>query len=137
MYNNEMINRFVVRFCSDTQLREIRENLCMTLVPALCNQLSIQLTQILLTEIQKSLFPIISAKLDAMKAQVHSEIAQKLTITDRVLKENISNMCRSKVPFLLQFFSMNIFLEDLELLIFVCFIGNFGRFWKFSHECCT
>lgn len=76
----------------------------MTMAPALCTQITTQLSQMLLAEIQKSLFPIVSAKLDAMKAQVHNEIAQKLTVTDRVVKENMLNVCRSKVIYLSSYF---------------------------------
>lgn len=82
---------------SDAQLREIRETMFMQMAPALCTQITAQLSQVLLAEIQKSLYPIVSTKLDAMKAQVQSEIAQKMTVTDRIVKENIANMCRSKV----------------------------------------
>lgn len=82
---------------SDAQLREIRETMFMQMAPALCTQITAQLSQVLLTEIQKSLYPIVSTKLDAMKAQVQNEIAQKMTVTDRIVKENIANMCRSKV----------------------------------------
>lgn len=69
----------------------------MGLAPMICNQLSGQFSQILVNEIQKHLLPLVAAKLDATKAQIQTEIAQKITITDRVIKENISNICRSKV----------------------------------------
>ena len=35
--------------------------------------------------------------LEPLKEQVHVELAQKLTATDGLLKENISKMCRSRV----------------------------------------
>lgn len=65
--------------------------------PVLCNQLSGQLAQLFVTEIQKHLLPVVGARLDGIKAQIQAEIAQKLTITDKVIKENISNICKSKV----------------------------------------
>lgn len=65
--------------------------------PVLCNQLSGQLAQLFVTEIQKHLLPVVVGRLDGIKAQIQAEIAQKLTITDKVIKENISNICKSKV----------------------------------------
>lgn len=78
------------------QNREIREFL-FGITPVLCNQLSGQISQILVNEVQKHLLPIVGAKLDAIKAQLQTDIAQKLTITDHVIKENIANICKSKV----------------------------------------
>lgn len=63
----------------------------------LCNQLSGQLAQVFVNEIQKHVLPVVGARLDGIKAQIQNEIAQKLSITDRVIKENIVNICKSKV----------------------------------------
>ncbi|XP_031617309.1 enhancer of mRNA-decapping protein 4 homolog isoform X2 [Contarinia nasturtii] len=79
-----------------TRDNQVRENIVMGLGPVLCNQLSSQLAQVFVTEIQKHLLPVVGARLDGIKAQIQSEIAQKLTITDKVIKENISNICKSK-----------------------------------------
>lgn len=65
----------------------------------MCNQLSGQLTQIFVNEIQKHVLPVVGARLDGIKAQIQAEIAQKLSITDKVIKENIANICKSKVRF--------------------------------------
>lgn len=81
----------------DNQIREIRDSLVLSLGPMLCNQLSGQLTQVFVTEIQKHVLPVIGARLDGIKGQIQNEIAQKLSITDRVIKENIVNICKSKV----------------------------------------
>lgn len=83
------------------------------LAPVLCNQLSGQLAQLFVSEIQKHLLPVVGARLDGIKAQIQTEIAQKLTITDKVIKENISNICKSKV----RSKSTNLF--DLMVNIFV------------------
>ncbi|XP_055296288.1 enhancer of mRNA-decapping protein 4 homolog isoform X3 [Sitodiplosis mosellana] len=80
----------------DNQIRDIRDNLVIGLGPVLCNQLSGQLAQLFVNEIQKHLLPVVGARLDGIKAQIQAEIAQKLTITDKVIKENISNICNSK-----------------------------------------
>lgn len=86
-------------FYRDNQIREIRESLVIGLAPVMCNQLSGQLTQIFITEIQKHLLPVVGARLDGIKVQIQAEIAQKLSITDKVIKENIVNICKSKVSF--------------------------------------
>lgn len=86
-------------FHRDNQIRDIRENLVIGLGPIMCNQLSGQLTQIFVNEIQKHVLPVVGARLDGIKAQIQAEIAQKLSITDKVIKENIANICKSKVSF--------------------------------------
>lgn len=113
----------------DSQIREIRDNLVIGLGPVLCNQLSGQLAQVFLTEIQKHLLPVIGARLDGMKAQIQAEIAQKLSITDKVIKENISNICKSKVK---SSFAniIDIFQRTQNNRVENCiFTGHFGRFW--------
>lgn len=69
------------------------------LSPVICSQLSGQLAQVFVTEIQKHLLPVVGARLDGIKAQIQVEIAQKLSLTDKVIKENISNICKSKVSY--------------------------------------
>lgn len=69
----------------------------MNLAPVMCNQLSNQLAQIFVSEIQKHLLPVVGARLDGIKTQIQAEVAQKLSITDKVIKENILNICKSKV----------------------------------------
>lgn len=81
----------------DNQIRDIRDNMVLNLAPVLCNQLSNQLAQIFVSEIQKHLLPVVGARLDGIKTQIQVEVAQKLSITDKVIKENISNICKSKV----------------------------------------
>lgn len=57
-----------------------------------CNQLS----GVIIAEIQKHVLPIVAGKLEGIKTQIQSDIAQKITITDHVIKENIANICRGK-----------------------------------------
>lgn len=86
----------------DSQVREIRDNIVMALTPVVCQQLGTQLSQIIVGEFQKQeklLFPLVVSKLDAMRTGIQAEIAQKMSITDHVIKENISNICKSKVRF--------------------------------------
>lgn len=89
----------MIHIFRDNQIRDIRDNLVIGLGPVICNQLSGQLAQVFVTEIQKHLLPVVGARLDGIKAQIQGEIAQKLSITDKVIKENISNICKSKVSF--------------------------------------
>lgn len=65
--------------------------------PVMCNQLKGQMAQLFISEMQQHLLPVVGARLDGIKAQIQAEIAQKLSITDKVIKENIANICKSKV----------------------------------------
>lgn len=87
-------------FNSEKQNREIRDAV-FGMAPVLCNQMSIQLSQVLVTEVQKHLLPMVAAKLDSLKAQLQADVAQKISITDVVIKENIANICKSKVSFMI------------------------------------
>lgn len=58
-----------------------------------------QLSNTITNEIQKHVMPIIAGKLEGIKTNIQSDIAQKITITDHVIKENIAHICRSKVSF--------------------------------------
>lgn len=71
------------------------------MAPVLCNQIGIQLSQVLVTEVQKHLLPMVAAKLDTLKSQIQADVAQKISITDAVIKENIANICKSKVSFVI------------------------------------
>lgn len=97
MSKSELIFFSFCTFFRDVQLRDIRDHLVIELGPRLCNQLCGPFSQMFVTEIQKHLLPVVGARLDGIKAQIQTEIAQKLTITDKVIKENISNICKSKV----------------------------------------
>lgn len=88
-----MFNNHVCFFCSDVQNRELRDSITRAVTQTVCSQLS----AVLIAEIQKHVLPIVAAKLEGIKTQIQSDIAQKITITDHVIKENISNICRSKV----------------------------------------
>lgn len=56
-----------------------------------------QLSNTIINEVQKHVMPIIAGKLEGIKTQIQSDIAQKITVTDHVIKENITNICRNKV----------------------------------------
>lgn len=97
----ELKKENISQFFSEKQNRELRDNIIHALTPLVCNQLSKQLSNILTNEIQKHVMPIIAGKLEGIKTQIQSDISQKITITDHVIKENITNICRSKVSLFL------------------------------------
>lgn len=81
-------------FCfSDSQ----RDVLLNSMAQVIISQISDRLSQIVVSEIQRTMLPLIAGKLDAIKTQIHSEVVQKLTVCDQLMKENISKMCTSKV----------------------------------------
>lgn len=78
---------------SDAQNRELRESI----TKVVCTDLTERLTNILVNSIQKHVLPIVAGKLEGIKTQIQSDISQKITITDHVIKENITNICKSPV----------------------------------------
>lgn len=96
------------------------------LTPLLCNQLCGPLSQILVNEMQKQLLPVVAGKLDGIKGQIQTDIAQKITITDHVIKENIANICKSKVSFRKIFFFF--FAKSLN----ICFFHQYRIPWIYS-----
>lgn len=79
---------------------------------------------------KKHVLPIIASKLDATKSQIQADIAQKLSISDHVIKENISNICKSRVsfPFPLYWFRLHFQPNVLPLI----FVNVFRILWRFS-----
>lgn len=73
----------------------------------ICTQINVSLNQVVTTEMKKHVLPIIASKLDATKSQIQADIAQKISISDHVIKENISNICKSRVISICFFFFVN------------------------------
>jgi len=48
-------------------------------------------------ELQRQLLPRVNAKMDQLQAQMQVEIVQKLSGFDKAVKENIAQVCKSKV----------------------------------------
>lgn len=48
-------------------------------------------------ELQRQLLPRVNAKMDQLQAQIQVEMAQKLSVFDKTVKENIGQVCKSKV----------------------------------------
>ena len=97
--NNKIILQIIllIFFLRDEKNRELSDNIHHMLNQFLFNQFAEKLSNLLIVEIQRHTVPIFVAKLDNIKQQIQTEVAQKLTTTDKVLKENISQVCKSKV----------------------------------------
>lgn len=50
-------------------------------------------------ELQRQILPRVNAKMDQLQAQMQVEIVQKLSVFDKTVKENIAQVCKSKVIF--------------------------------------
>lgn len=102
--------------------------------------MGIQLSQVLVTEVQKHLLPMVAAKLDSLKAQIQADVGQKISISDVVIKENIANICKSKVSFEIAK-SINSYQGHIFIYIFGEFIirclGSIGRIWKCCFKWCS
>lgn len=48
-------------------------------------------------ELQRQILPRVNAKMDQLQAQIQVEIVQKLSVFDKTVKENIAQVCKSKV----------------------------------------
>lgn len=79
------------------QNREICESIVHGLSQVICSQINVTLNQTVSAEMKKLVLPVIAAKLDATKVQIQADIAQKISISDHVIKENIANICKSRV----------------------------------------
>lgn len=48
-------------------------------------------------ELQRQLLPRVNAKMDQLQNQMQLEMVQKLNVFDKTVKENIAQVCKSKV----------------------------------------
>lgn len=81
----------------EAQNREICESIVHGLSQIICTQLTVNLNQVVSAEMKKNVLPSITGKLDAIKAQIQVDVAQKIAMSDHVIKENILNICKSRV----------------------------------------
>ncbi|XP_037912102.1 enhancer of mRNA-decapping protein 4 homolog isoform X3 [Hermetia illucens] len=80
----------------NAQNRELKESVMHLLNQFLFNQFPEKQSNMLTSEVQKQITSVIMAKLDVIEQHFQNEISQKLTTTDKILKENIAQVCRSK-----------------------------------------
>lgn len=109
---------YIIYIHSDTQNRELHDSITRSITQTVCTQVS----AVVISELQKHVLPIVAGKLEGIKTQIQSDIAQKITITDRVIKENISNICRSKVSILMLCEIENIIYDgkNVHVVILIC-----------------
>lgn len=53
--------------------------------------------KVLNMELQRQLLPLVNAKMDQLQNQMQLEMVQKLNVFDKTVKENIAQVCKSKV----------------------------------------
>lgn len=63
----------------------------------MCGQLTERLAAVLSKDLNRHVIATIGTKLDAIKAQIQSDVAQKLVSSDQLLRENITKACTNKV----------------------------------------
>ncbi|CAH1779762.1 unnamed protein product [Owenia fusiformis] len=73
-----------------------QEQLLANMTQSLQSTLSNKIDRIVKQEIKNNVIPTLAKALDPLKDSLHQEMAQKLTATDSLMKENISKLVRSK-----------------------------------------
>lgn len=66
------------------------------IVQVVCSQVCERTAAVLMGELQQRIVPLIISRLDQIKLQIQSEVAQKLSICDQLLRDNIARVCTSK-----------------------------------------
>jgi hypothetical protein len=69
------------------------------------NTITDSLIRSLSSEVPRQLLPILAAKLDGMKQQMHQDITVKMSSTDVLVRENVTKLCTNQVR--LQFFLLS------------------------------
>lgn len=84
-------------FCSESQNRELRDSVLQVLNQYVMNHFTDIIGNVLNMELQRQLLPRVNANMDQLQAQMQVEIVQKLSVFDKTVKENIAQVCKSKV----------------------------------------
>lgn len=82
---------------SETQNRELRDSVLQVLNQYVMNHFTDIIGNVLNMELQRQLLPRVNAKMDQLQNQMQLEIVQKLNVFDKTVKENIAQVCKSKV----------------------------------------
>lgn len=83
--------------------------------------------KVLNMELQRQLLPLVNAKMDQLQNQMQLEMVQKLNVFDKTVKENIAQVCKSKV--IRQYFNSNSLLLSLKLYN-ICPLAISRSFWQ-------
>lgn len=92
----ELTSNFLLIF-SDKQNRELREGIIHSVAQLVNTQITDRLTTVMMAEIPRHILPVIGTQLEKLKAQVLTDIGQKLRGCDQAIKESIMNVTSSKV----------------------------------------
>lgn len=82
---------------SESQNRELRDSVVQVLNQYVMNHFTDIIGNVLNMELQRQLLPRVNAKMDQLQNQMQLEIVQKLNVFDKTVKENIAQVCKSKV----------------------------------------
>ncbi|VDI24652.1 enhancer of mRNA-decapping protein 4 [Mytilus galloprovincialis] len=91
---NQRINHIMQQ--SETREKQRHERLQHTLVQTLQKSVANNVEDQVRDEMRNTVLPAVTRSLEPVKEQLHQELAQKLTATDSLLKDNIGKMIRSK-----------------------------------------
>ncbi|XP_067625151.1 enhancer of mRNA-decapping protein 4 homolog isoform X2 [Eurosta solidaginis] len=80
----------------EQQNRELRDSFIQIMNQYILTHLGEVVSKVINIEIQRQLAPMLSAKIDHLQQQIQIDISQKLTAFDLMLKDNISQVCKSK-----------------------------------------
>uniref|UniRef100_A0A1I8PAA0 Uncharacterized protein n=1 Tax=Stomoxys calcitrans TaxID=35570 RepID=A0A1I8PAA0_STOCA len=80
----------------DVQNRELRDSIMQIMNQYVLTQFGEMVSKVMTIEIQRQLAPMLAAKIDNLQQQIQLDIAQKLKSFDFMIKENISQACKSK-----------------------------------------
>lgn len=82
---------------SESQNRELRDSVVQVLNQYVMNHFTDIIGNVLNMELQRQLLPRVNAKMDQLQNQMQLEMVQKLNVFDKTVKENIAQVCKSKV----------------------------------------
>ncbi|KAL3859977.1 hypothetical protein ACJMK2_010154 [Sinanodonta woodiana] len=72
------------------------DQLYSTVAQSITAAVASNLEKVVMHEVRQNVIPGVTKSVDVMKEQIHQEMAQKLTATDSLLKDNIAKMVRSR-----------------------------------------
>lgn len=91
---NQRINQVMQQL--EAREKQRQDRLQQTLVQTLQSSISTNVEAQVKAEMRTNVLPAVTRSLEPVKEQLHQELAQKLTATDALLKDNIGKMVRSR-----------------------------------------
>jgi hypothetical protein len=96
----EKQNNIPILNSRDKQNREMQEKIAQIIHQVIVTQMTEKLTNSLCSELQRSLLPTISTRLDAIKMQIHRDISDKFATNEVAIKESLFKICNNEVSVL-------------------------------------